>query len=165
MKTVGSGTFKAGNQFGRGRPKGSANKISRPYWEQLDAYGEPILRKLMSQALLGVPTALRLCVERLIPLQRDRCVMLDLSSFTETGDINCALQELVRCIASGRITPGEGESISHTLETCRRIIQDAALATRVTNLERALNDDTAPKIMAMAQQTFSDGPVSTDTLA
>jgi len=66
MKTPGS-PFQPGNRFGRGRPQGSRNKATIALQKMLDGCGESITRKCALMAMQGDPTALRLCMERLIP--------------------------------------------------------------------------------------------------
>jgi hypothetical protein len=58
--------FEAGNKFGKGRPRGSRNKRTE-LMELMEDHGEALIRQCQVMALKGNPTALRLCMERLMP--------------------------------------------------------------------------------------------------
>ena len=66
--------FQHGNTLGRGRPQGSRNKATIALQEMLDGHGESITRRCALLALQGDPTAMRLCMERLIPPRKDHPV-------------------------------------------------------------------------------------------
>src|SRR5271169_6497623 len=78
--------FQRGNQYGRGRPQGSRNKATIALQALLEGEGEAITRVVVERAKSGDATALRLCLERLIPEKRDRTVQLNFGSIeTTTG--------------------------------------------------------------------------------
>ena len=72
-------SFKAG-QSGNpaGRPKGSRNKATLAAEALLEGELEAIIRKLLEKAKEGDSSALRLCLDRLMPPRRDRSVTFDL---------------------------------------------------------------------------------------
>jgi hypothetical protein len=63
--------FQPGNQFGRGRPRGSPNKKSLLVREILLENGPEIMLKVVELAKKGDRTAMTLCVERLIARLKD----------------------------------------------------------------------------------------------
>ena len=63
--------FQAGNP---GRPKGARNKASLAAEALLDGEAETLARKAVEMALAGDTTAMRLCLERIMPIRRDRPV-------------------------------------------------------------------------------------------
>ena len=63
--------FERGNQFGKGRPKGSPNKKSLELQDLLLENGEDIILKLIDLADKGDRMATTLVVERLIPRLKD----------------------------------------------------------------------------------------------
>ena len=77
--------FQAGNKYGKGRPAGSRNKATIALEALLDGEGEAMMRKAIELALGGSETALRLCLERLIPPRRERLVRLRLPSDITTA--------------------------------------------------------------------------------
>ena len=71
--------FQPGNRFGRGRPPGSRNKAGQAAQatrQLLEQYAEPLIRKCILDALKGDKQAMRMCLERLIPLCRERLLQM-----------------------------------------------------------------------------------------
>lgn len=63
-----NGRFKAGHSGNpRGKPPGTRHKATLAVQEFLDGEAEPLTRKAVDLALEGDTTALRLCLERLLP--------------------------------------------------------------------------------------------------
>ena len=64
--------FERGNQFGKGRPKGSPNKKSSLARQILDEQAPEIVLAIAEFAKKGDRTAMTLCMERLIPPVKDQ---------------------------------------------------------------------------------------------
>ncbi len=64
-----------------------------------------ILEKCVDMAMDGDPTALRLCVSRLIPIKRERTVSLDLPPLEGSQDSLKAIGSVLEAVGSGAITP------------------------------------------------------------
>jgi hypothetical protein len=142
MKQVRGGPgrpFQPGNQYGKGRPAGSRNKATIALEALLDGEGEALTRKAIELALAGSETALRLCVERLIPPRRERLVRLRLpSDVTTAKGTSRATGSVLRAVAQGEITTGEAVQLANVLEVRRRAIETQELDTRISEVERAL---------------------------
>lgn len=134
-KTTADTRFQKGSKFGKGRPTGSRNQATEALQALLDGEGEEITRKAVEMALDGDTTALRLCLERLMPPVRERRVSLNVPKLESAGDIAKALGILLEAVATGEITPSEGQTISTLLEVQRKAIETADLEQRVTRLE------------------------------
>lgn len=61
-----------------GRPKGSRNRATQALEKILDGDAEAILNKAVEMAKDGDPVALRLCLDRLIPVRKDRPITFTL---------------------------------------------------------------------------------------
>src|SRR5258707_11434516 len=105
--------FEPGNKLGRGRPKGSRNKVRLEVQQLLEQHAEPIIRKCIILALQGNPVALRFCVERFAGPVRDTSVRLRLGSSATASDVAATHQLVMKAVGSGRITPAEGEKIAN----------------------------------------------------
>jgi hypothetical protein len=140
--------FEPGNKFGQGRPAGSRNKATEALQTLLDEEGEKITRRAVELALDGDTTALRLCLERLLPPARERRVSLNIPKLESAGDIAKALGTLLDSVANGEITPSEGQTIAALLEIQRKAMETAELEQRITRLEANAQDsrDTAGSI-------------------
>src|SRR5271166_1309796 len=75
--------------------------ISRGRGRGVDSQGGRAL------ALVGDPTALRLCLERILPPCRDRIVRFVLPPIESAADIAAAMKAVTSALAGGVITPAE----------------------------------------------------------
>lgn len=127
--------FQTGNKYGRGRPPGSRNKIARVCQQTLEVHAETLMKKCLYMALQGNPTALRLCMERLMPARRHRTVKFKVPAVSTLADVDAASQSVMTAIASGQLTPAEGQTVSQILEGRRRVIETQDLEQRLRTLE------------------------------
>ena len=135
MKNTLGSPFQPGNTFGRGRPQGSRNKATIALQEMLDGHGESITRKCALLALQGDPTALRLCMERLIAPRRDSPVKFKLPAVTTAAEVAQAVGTVLRGVAGGQLTPAEGQMIAAILENRRKVIETEEHEARIRALE------------------------------
>src|SRR5713226_3504119 len=122
MKKTPANPFQSGNTFGRGRPQGSRNKATLALQEMLDGHGESITRKCALLALQGDPTAMRLCMERLLPPRRDQPVKFKLPAVTTAAEVAAAVSAVLQAVAGGQLTPAEGQMIVAILECWLKVI-------------------------------------------
>ena len=97
--------FAPGNTFGRGRPKGSRNQDSQAWPRILAEYGEPLMRKCIAMALRENPQAMRLCMERLLPVRGALPVSLALPGLETAAGVDEAVTRLLQAAARGQLTP------------------------------------------------------------
>jgi hypothetical protein len=112
---------RSGNPSGR-RP-GSRNKATLAAATLLAGESEALTRKAVELALAGDPTAMRLCIERLLPPCRERTVKFTLPPIESVSDISAAMQAVTAALARGDITPGEAATIAGVVETFARAIE------------------------------------------
>src|SRR5271167_1187254 len=122
---------RSGNPSGR-RP-GSRNKATLAAAALLAGESEALTRKAVEMALAGDPTAMRLCMERVLPPCRERTVKFRLPPIegTLTGetcrlssrDVSLAMNAVTSALAHGEITPGEAERIAGVVDTFVRAIE------------------------------------------
>lgn len=110
--------FQPGNQFGRGRPKGSRNKTTMVAQKLLEDHSESIVRKCIVEALKGDRYAQRICMERIIPASRDSCIRIKLPRTITARDVDHAAEQVVQSVAAGRIRPRQARYL------CRFSITD-----------------------------------------
>src|SRR5439155_15586125 len=91
-----------------GRRLGSRNQSTMVARTLLTGEAEALTRKAVELALTGDPTALRLCLERILP--RDRAVEFALPPIRSAADVAGAMGAVTAALASGIITPGEAEA-------------------------------------------------------
>jgi hypothetical protein len=121
-----------------GRPAGSRNKATQALQQMLEGEAEQITRKAIDLALDGDLTAIRLCMERLLPPRKDRPVQLDLPPIETVGQVSLAMAVVARAISEGQVTPGEGETLTNILALQKEVIATAELEQRVETLEQRI---------------------------
>jgi hypothetical protein len=101
----------------------------------LDGEAETLTRKAIETALTGDATALRLCLERLIPPRKERPITFDLGALNGPSDALAAVVSVIQAMAKGEITPSEATVVAALLDTFRRGFETAELQARVEALE------------------------------
>jgi hypothetical protein len=130
--------FQPGNKYGRGRPRGSRNKAARVCQDTLESLAEPLTKKCLALAFQGNPTAMRLCMERIMPARRQRALHFKLPSTKTLADVAEASESVLSDVARGKLTPAEGQTVSGMLDGRRHMIETQELDQRLRAVE-ALN--------------------------
>ncbi|MEE2526232.1 DUF5681 domain-containing protein [Hyphobacterium sp. HN65] len=126
------GTFGPGNP---GKPKGARHKATRAAQTLLEGEAEALSRKAVELALDGDVTALRLCLERIVPPKKDDAVLFFLPPMASAADISDVAASILKAVATATITPSEGERIMRLVEFCRRALETSELEARIISLE------------------------------
>ena len=120
-----------------GRPRGSRNRTSKLCSDLLSADAGEIIAKVIRLAKKGDGVALKLCVERLLPVRtaRDRAVDLVLPAAASAADLVRAAAVVIEQAAAGEISLSEARDFMELLERQRRSIETGDLAVRIEALE------------------------------
>jgi Family of unknown function (DUF5681) len=118
-----------------GRPAGARNRKSLAAAILLEGESEALTRKAVELALSGDPTAMRLCLERILPPCRERAVKFALPPIESAADIAPAMKAVTAALADGVITPGEGEAIARIVDTFVRAIETRDFEQRLQFVE------------------------------
>ena len=119
-----------------GRKQGSRNKATVALQSILEGEGEAITRRAVKMALAGDTTALRLCIERLIPPVKERRLNLDLPQVVTAADVTKSIGAVLDAVARGELTAAEGQAVAGLLEVHRKAIETQELEDRISALER-----------------------------
>jgi hypothetical protein len=129
-------TFKPGQSGNpKGRPQGSKHKATIAAQTLLDGEAQALTKKAVELAKAGNVLALRLCLERLIPIRKDQPIKLKLPKLEDVADIPKVLEAILKSVAQGEITPSEGQSLAAMLEAYRKGVELADFEARLTALE------------------------------
>ncbi len=130
------GKFKKG-QSGNpaGRKKGQRNRVTLAVEALLGTDAEAITRKAIELAKDGDITAIRLCMDRIAPTPKDSPIMVDLPAIDNVADIVKASAAILNAVASGEITPHEGNVLSAMITHLRQSMETLELAARIEALE------------------------------
>jgi hypothetical protein len=131
-------TFKPG-QSGNpdGRPKGARNRATVAAERLLDGEADALTRKAIELAKEGDTTALRLCIERILPTRKDRPVAFEMSRIETVADSVKAAAAIASAVADGQLTPMEAAELSKVVDGYTRAVETADLAERLLRLEQA----------------------------
>jgi hypothetical protein len=120
-----------------GKPRGARNRATMLAEEMLDGQARELIQKAIDLALSGDIDALRLCISRLCPPRKDRPVKISIPPIHTCEDVMEAHAKIIRAVASGKITPEEGSTISGLIENCRKSIETSDIERRILALEKA----------------------------
>jgi hypothetical protein len=90
----------------RGRPVSSRNRKTLAAAVLLDGESEALTRKAVELALDGDPTALRLCIERILPQCRERPIKFALPPIENAADISVAMNAVTSALLPRNHHPG-----------------------------------------------------------
>jgi hypothetical protein len=132
--------FEPGNKFGRGRPKGSRNRRTLKAQALFDEYQEPVIKKCIAKALEGDPRAMALCVERILPPQRDIPVRVKMKKLETRKDVESATQQVLEDMAKGKLTPQEAERPYGLLANLRDYRENEQMESRIAAIEQTVSE-------------------------
>ena len=118
-----------------GRPKGARHRTTLAMEALLDGEAEALTRKAIELACEGDTVALRLCLDRLAPVRKDRHVVFDLPAIETTADLPKATNALLQAIAAGELTPSEAADIGKAVDAHVRAIEVTDIQERLARLE------------------------------
>jgi hypothetical protein len=101
----------------------------------LDAHAKTIVQRLLELVEQGDPTALRLCMERLIPPLRERPVQFELPPLATPADAVAAIAAITAGLADGSLSAAEGLELARMVRTCVEILVLARREARPTASE------------------------------
>ncbi|MFC0340771.1 hypothetical protein [Paracoccus niistensis] len=121
-----------------GRPPGALNRTTRIAQSLLDGEAEGLTRRAIELALAGDATALKLCLDRVVPAPKGRHVAFELPALKTPADAVAAAGALVQAVSRGDLTPGEGAQVMGLIDAYRRTCETADLARRLERLEASV---------------------------
>lgn len=122
------GRFAPGNP---GRRRGARNRVTRAAEALLGRDAAALTKKAIELAMAGDATALRLCLERLIPPARERPLDIDKLS----DDPAVAMTEIVQAVAGGDLLPSEGERLAALVKAKAEMSTLSEIEERLAALE------------------------------
>lgn len=122
-----------------GKAKGTRHRTTLAIEALLEGEAETLTRKAIDLALAGDMTALRLCMDRLVPVRRDRPVMFDLPKIGGAGEVKAATEAVLVAVSSGELTPGEASEIGKLIDAHLKAIEVSDFEDRLNKLEANRN--------------------------
>jgi Family of unknown function (DUF5681) len=125
----------------QGKLPGTRNRASRAAEMLLDGEAEALTRKAVEMALAGDATALRLCLDRILPPRKGRPVGIDLPAVTSAAAATAALCAVIAAMGNGTLSPDEAAAVTAVVEVQRRAIETAEHEARLRALEERVGTD------------------------
>ena len=124
-----------------GRVPGSRNRVTMAAEALLEGEAHILTRKAIDLALEGDTTALKLCLERIVPQRRSRAVTIEIPRIDRVEDLAQAIGAIFREVAGGKIRLDEGAALVGMLESKRRAMETVDLEKRLRMLETQASPD------------------------
>ncbi|KFL18976.1 Uncharacterised protein [Ralstonia pickettii] len=124
-----------------GKPKGAKDKRTA-LRELLLPHAADLVKKAVDMALAGDATALRICIDRLIPAAKAKDSPITLDGLS--GSLGEQGQTVVNALAGGQLTPDEANAVMSVLSAQARIIEVDELEKRLAALEERTNGNQHP---------------------
>ena len=121
-----------------GKKVGTRHKATQAALALLSGEVDELTRKAVELALAGDVTALRLCLERLVPPCREAPVTLDLPRLETRTDTGHVLAFLLAEAGRGELTPGEAEKLGRLVGEYHKAVQLTEMEERFRRVEEAL---------------------------
>lgn len=119
-----------------GRPLGSRNKASLMA-EQLFADDiESVCKAVIAKAKSGDMYAAKIVLDRLLPPRKDAPVNIQLPELKTTNDVLKAIECVTHAIATGDLTPSEGEALARVLNINANAIELYEFESMLNQLEQ-----------------------------
>jgi hypothetical protein len=126
-----------------GKPPGARHRTTLAAEALLDGEAKALTRKAIELALAGDTTALRLCLDRILPPRRERPISFRLPGLQGAADAAAAMAAIVAGVAVATITPGDAAVLSKLIEVYVKAIEADEFDQRLRALE-AKGDGTRP---------------------
>jgi hypothetical protein len=118
-----------------GRPPGARNKATILAEAMFQGEAEAIIRMAIGKAKEGDITAIRLCLDRVLPRQRERATAFDLPPIDSAADALAALTTILAGVRAGDLTAAEGSGLSKLVDHYLRALEAKDFEERLRLLE------------------------------
>ena len=118
-----------------GRPKGARHKTTLAIESLLDGEAEALTRKAIEKAKEGDLAALKLCLDRLIPVRKGRPIEVELPDVNCAADLAKAGAVVTQQLGEGIISPEEAAAVMGTLDSALKLFEAGELEERIAALE------------------------------
>jgi hypothetical protein len=90
----------------------------------------------IQMALAGDTTALRLCLERVLPPRKDRLIEVSMPPITNAEEAAGAMTSLIAMVADGELSPSEADALATLIERRTKIVEAHEFELRLRVLEQ-----------------------------
>ena len=122
-----------------GRPRGALNRATVLAQELLSARVEGIAGKLIELAEGGDMRAIRVCMERLMPVIKHQPIAVELPPMEKAADSVEAVASIAAAVAAGELTATEAAELAKVIDVYVRALDGKGFDERLTKLENEIS--------------------------
>jgi Family of unknown function (DUF5681) len=139
-----------------GRPRGALNRATALAQQLLSERVESIASKVIELAERGDMTALRVCMERLVPVIKHQPIAVELPPIEKPADSVEAAASIAAAVAAGDLTASEAAELAKVVEVYVRALESRGFNERLSKLEKEISGAPAdsPAAAACGDATF-----------
>ena len=137
-----------------GRPRGALNRATVLAQELLSARVESIAGKLIELAEGGDMRAIRVCMDRLVPVIKDQPITVELPPIEKPADSVEAAASIAAAVAAGDLTATEAAELVKVVDVYVRALDSKGFDERLSKLEKEIGGaPAAPAHAAVCDET------------
>ncbi len=129
---------KSGNASGR--PRGSLNKATA-LLRELEGDLPALIETLKTSALAGDLPALKMLLDRLLPVRRSSHEPVELPQMAEAETLTAKAEAVLTAVADGDLPPDIGALLVNAIGTAARVEEMTELKERLEALERTIKSE------------------------
>lgn len=122
-----------------GRKVGSRHKCTLAALAMLDGESERLTRVAIDKALEGDMLALRMCLDRLLPIKKDHPIGVALPKIVTLQDLPGFTASLLGAVSDGLIGCSEAEKLGKIASIHKEVLVAVGFEQRIIDLELAAN--------------------------
>jgi hypothetical protein len=135
-----------------GRAVGSRNKKTIAMEEAFFAQADALVQNVVKRAMAGEPAAMRLCMERVLPVGRGRPLPIDLPTVRSADDAQAAAAVITGALKQGAISAREAVDLLRVVEGLTRLAGAVEIVRKIARAE------VAKAAAALGLEHFYAGP-------
>jgi hypothetical protein len=133
-----------------GRPRGALNRATVLAQNLLSEGAERIAGKVIELAEQGDMTALRVCMDRLVPVIKHQPIAVELPPIENPADSVEAVASIAAAVAAGDLTATEAAELAKIVDVYVRALDSRGFNERLSKLEKEISGAPADSLDAAA---------------
>jgi hypothetical protein len=122
-----------------GRPRGALNRATVLAQTLLSERAESIAGKVIELAERGDMTALRVCMDRLVPVIKHQPIAVELPPIEKPADSVDAAASIAAAVAAGELTATEAAELAKVVDVYVRALDSKGFDERLSKLENEIS--------------------------
>jgi hypothetical protein len=122
-----------------GRPRGALNRATVLAQTLLSERAESIAGKVIELAERGDMTALRVCMDRLVPVIKHQPIAVELPPIEKPADSVDAAASIAAAVAAGELTATEAAELAKVVDVYVRAVDSKGFDERLSKLEKEIS--------------------------